>query len=120
MIGDVSWHNQQMFLVETDDGLLPGASTRRAQVDQETVESLMRLLPRVETLLSARVKERHDQLVAALNEALPSGEIEGILRNHRCTIGELFGGEDVATWAVGTIKAGQGNLFMTVTRRRPG
>lgn len=61
-VADDIWHDDLLFLVETDRGWRPGAATNRIQFHKPTLDRLRRQLPVAERLITEIFHKRIDQV----------------------------------------------------------
>lgn len=66
-VADQTWHDDAMFMVETEHGWQPAAVTRRLQFDTDTFERLGRLIPIVRAKITVTFRKRMKEMTALFN-----------------------------------------------------
>lgn len=91
-VDDHIWHEGLLFLLQTDDGLLPCGTTRSTQLNANVLQKLSRLLPPAIDLMRAKFIESTNRLVEILNQ---NGVMDTVINEHSFDPVAFFGSLDV-------------------------
>ena len=106
-IASLVWHNETVMLVDTGNGWVAGAATKRVQTDKTTTNCLRRQLKRAETILKAAARERFNALTKEVGEAFSHPEVVDIMGASFFDLETFLGSREAVAQAIGGIKKGE-------------
>lgn len=109
-IAGFEWHSGATLLVETEDGWLPGAASRRVILSPAVIATLSRLLPRARGILEDRTQQRFSEVATAFTEAR-GPELDALLSSCWLDKNKFFGSELNATLALNGVIPGRPTMF---------